>query len=44
MSKQHIHSKVELKNFRLELRQNLTPAEAFLWKHLKAKKLDGKRL
>jgi len=25
------------------LRKNLTPAEAFLWKHLKAKQLDGKK-
>ncbi|MBT8300570.1 MAG: DUF559 domain-containing protein [Maribacter sp.] len=28
---------------RKELRSNLTPAEAFLWKHLKAKQLDGRR-
>ncbi|GGG54969.1 hypothetical protein GCM10011414_26030 [Croceivirga lutea] len=28
---------------RKELRKNLTPAEAFLWKHLKAKQLGGKR-
>ncbi|WP_344820980.1 endonuclease domain-containing protein [Aquimarina gracilis] len=25
------------------LRKNMTPAEAFLWKHLKSKKLNGKR-
>ena len=25
------------------LRKNLTPAEAFLWKHLKARKLEGRR-
>jgi very-short-patch-repair endonuclease len=29
--------------FRKELRKNLTSAEAFLWKHLKAKQLDGKK-
>ena len=30
-------------SLRKELRSNLTPAEAFLWKQLKAKQLDGKR-
>lgn len=43
MSKQKIHSKIELKNFRRELRHNLTPAEAFLWTQLKARKLNGRR-
>jgi len=35
--------KKELAVFRKELRNNLTPAEAFLWTHLKARKLDNKR-
>jgi very-short-patch-repair endonuclease len=43
MSKQNIHTKTILKQFRKELRQNLTPAEAFLWTQLKARKLEGKR-
>ena len=43
MSKKQIHNKKELLEFRMELRRNLTPAEAFLWKHLKAKQLDGKK-
>ncbi|GAA3571948.1 endonuclease domain-containing protein [Snuella lapsa] len=43
MSKQYTHTKTELKEIRRELRANLTPAEAFLWKHLKARQLKGKR-
>ncbi|HEX9600237.1 MAG TPA: DUF559 domain-containing protein [Mariniflexile sp.] len=43
MSKQNTHSKTELKQFRKELRKNLTPAEAFLWNYLKARKFEGKR-
>lgn len=43
MKKIHIHNKRELLEYRRELRKNLTPAEAFLWKHLKAKQLEGKR-
>jgi len=43
MSKQNIHSKAELQQFRKELRQNLTPAEAYLWSYLKARKFEGKR-
>ena len=31
----------ELKGYRRELRNNLTPAEAVLWKHLKADRLNG---
>ncbi len=31
----------ELKNLRRELRNNPTPAESALWKHLKADKLEG---
>ena len=38
-----IHNKKELKEYRKELRKKLTPAEAFLWTYLKAKKLEGRR-
>ena len=38
-----LHTRPELKDFRRKLRNNLTPAEAFLWKHIKARKLEGKR-
>ncbi len=38
-----IHNKKELISRRKGLRKNLTPAEAFLWTYLKAKKLGGKR-
>ena len=38
-----LHTIKELSGFRKILRANLTPAEAFLWKHLKARKLDGRR-
>ena len=37
------HTKLALKTTRKKLRSNLTPAEAFLWKHLKSKQLDNKR-
>ncbi|WP_223033974.1 endonuclease domain-containing protein [Hanstruepera marina] len=43
MSKQHIHNKIQLKSRRQELRKNLTPAEAFLWTHLKSRQLKWKR-
>lgn len=43
MKKTQIHTKKELKEYRRALRKNLTPAEAFLWNHIKSKKLDGKR-
>ena len=43
MKKSVIHNRKELLKFRKELRKNLTPAEAFLWRHLSAKKLDGKK-
>jgi len=43
MKKPWMHNKSELLGFRRELRKNLTPAETFLWKHLKAKQLDGKK-
>ncbi len=37
------HNKKELLEKRRTLRKNLTPAEAFLWKHLKAKQLEGRK-
>ncbi|MGB5435995.1 MAG: endonuclease domain-containing protein [Maribacter sp.] len=43
MNKERIHTKKELAVFRKELRDNLTPPEAYLWTHLKARKLDNKR-
>ncbi len=43
MGEKQIHNRKELLEFRRELRKNLTPAEAFLWKHLKGKQLDGKK-
>ncbi|WP_086475559.1 endonuclease domain-containing protein [Arenibacter amylolyticus] len=42
MKKIVIHNRKELIKSRKDLRMNLTPAEAFLWKYLRAKKLDGK--
>ena len=43
MSKQILHTKKELQAYRKELRNKLTPAEAFLWTQLKSRKLDNKR-
>lgn len=37
------HDKPTLRNNRKELRQNLTSAEAFLWKHLQNKKFEGRK-
>ncbi|NKI32955.1 endonuclease domain-containing protein [Croceivirga thetidis] len=37
------HNKKHLIERRKELRKNLTPAEAYLWMQLKAKKLEGRR-
>jgi len=37
------HDKPALRDNRKELRQNLTSAEAFLWKQLQHKKLDGRK-
>lgn len=33
----------DTKEFRKGLRKNLTPAEAFLWNHIKSKKLKGRK-
>ena len=43
MAKSRIHTRTALENYRKDLRHNLTPAEAFLWKHLKARQLEGRR-
>jgi very-short-patch-repair endonuclease len=43
MKKTQIHNLQALKAYRNDLRKNMTPAEAFLWQHLKARKLEGKR-
>jgi len=43
MAKKSLHNKKELAEYRKKLRLNLTPAEAFLWKHLKAKQLENQR-
>ena len=41
--KKPIHNKKALKDFRKELRSNLTPAEAYFWNELKGKKLEGRK-
>jgi len=38
-----MHNKKELEAQRKELRNNATPAEAFLWRHLSNKKLEGRK-
>lgn len=43
MSKRQINNKTELKEFRKKLRNNGTPAEAFLWRYLKNKQLEGRK-
>ena len=43
MENKRIHNNKDLIQFRKELRKSLTPAEAFLWKHLKAKQLEGRK-
>ncbi|WP_225035545.1 endonuclease domain-containing protein [Winogradskyella sp. SM1960] len=43
MPKQKLHTKKELKEYRRVLRKNLTPAEAFLWKHLKSRQLSNRK-
>ncbi|WP_053972474.1 endonuclease domain-containing protein [Mangrovimonas sp. ST2L15] len=42
-NKQNIHNRLNLKEKRQDLRNHLTPAEAFLWTHLKSKKLKGRK-
>ena len=41
--KQKLHSLKHLKEKRAELRQSLTPAEAYLWKYLKSRQFEGRR-
>ena len=43
MTEKNIHNKKELKNLRRELRKNLTPAEARLWKFLQNSQLEGRK-
>ena len=43
MSNQNLHNKITLKTKRQKLRKSLTPAEAFLWTHLKSKQLLNRR-
>lgn len=43
MKKKQIHTRKELQALRRSLRSNATPAEAFLWKRIKSKQLDGRR-
>jgi very-short-patch-repair endonuclease len=38
-----LHNPKILKDRRRDLRKNLTPAEAFLWRHLSHSKLEGKK-
>ncbi len=38
-----MHNKKHLKEFRKDLRNNGTPAEAFLWKHLSNRQLEGRK-
>jgi very-short-patch-repair endonuclease len=39
----NIHTLPHLKTFRTHLRNNLTPAEAFLWKQIQRSKLEGRK-
>lgn len=41
--KKQIHTLKHLKKYRKELREKMTPAEAFLWSKLKARQFEGKR-
>ncbi|WP_262733584.1 MULTISPECIES: endonuclease domain-containing protein [Gaetbulibacter] len=41
--KNKIHNHKHLEERRKELRKNLTPAEATLWKHLQRKQLKGRK-
>ncbi|WP_044398234.1 endonuclease domain-containing protein [Lacinutrix sp. Hel_I_90] len=43
MKGKNLHSLKYLKDYRAALRANLTPAEAFLWKHLKARQFHNRR-
>ena len=41
--KKQLNNLPDLKTFRKELRNQLTPAEAKLWGYLKTKQLDGRK-
>ena len=43
MTHNKIHNRKPLKGFRKQLRNNLTPAEATLWKVLQNKQLEGRK-
>ena len=43
MNKKQIHTKKYLEYYRRKLRNNSTPAEKYLWSHLKSKQLGGLR-
>ena len=43
MTQSKIFNKKALKEFRKELRSNLTPAEAVMWKVLQRKQLEGRK-
>ena len=43
MKNKFIHNKKYLEPFRKELRNNLNPAEAFLWKQLQKRQLKGRK-
>ncbi len=43
MKSKRIHNNKKLLKKRKKLRANLTPAEAFLWIHLKTKQLEGRK-
>lgn len=38
-----MHNKKGLEKFRKELRNNGTPAEAYLWNHISNKKIEGRK-
>ncbi|WP_238389841.1 endonuclease domain-containing protein [Arenibacter aquaticus] len=43
MKQKRIRNKPETKSIRIQFRNSLTSAEAFLWNELKGKKLDGRK-
>ncbi|WP_179348629.1 endonuclease domain-containing protein [Winogradskyella pacifica] len=43
MPKQNTHTKKALQEYRRALRNNLTPSEAQLWKHLKSRQLSNRK-
>jgi len=43
MKNKPIHNRKHLESFRKELRENLTAAEAFLWKQLQKRQLKGRK-